>query len=620
MKSPELFHSGLECRAYHYFGAHESDVGYIWRIWAPGVRSVSVVGDFNNWQPAANPLQEIFPGIYETHIATAVPGQCYKFALTDQSGQCTYRSDPFAFASELRPQNASVLWRDSHFDWGDESHWPQSADAKYARPLNIYELHLGSWRRHADGSFLNYAEMVDELIPYLQELQFTHVELMPLQEHPLDASWGYQVTAYFAVTARYGTAEQFKYMVKRLHEAGFGVILDWVPAHFPKDEHGLARFNGEALYEYADAELRERKVWGTLVFDYGRPEVCSFLLSNAFYWIEEYHLDGLRFDAVSSILYRNYDSYAYEHLEQGEQINEEAVSFLRHVNNRLHEAFPWVLTFAEESSDFPLVTGATAEGGLGFDYKWNLGWMHDTLDYFTSDYVYRPYNHNKLTFSLTYAFSERYVLPLSHDDVVHGKKSLIDKMPGDYWRKFASYRCLLAYLMTHPGAKLLFMGAELAQFNEWHYYEALDWNLLDYEMHRKLRNYLIELNKLYLAQAAFWANEHDWSGFVWLDADDAEHSVFSYIRQAKDAPPCLLIFNMLPSPIEDFCIGVPYSGRWRILLNSDDGNFGGSDYALYPGTSDVTELHTRGKAEGEMADSLAFRLTPLSALILQYIP
>ncbi len=625
MKSVELFHLGQETHAYRYFGAHALDTGYRFRLWVPDVTAVFVVGDFNGWQNHSHPMTEVSPAIYECNIPDAQAGQCYKFAVQEKSGNLVYRADPFSFQAELRPNNASVLYTNEHYPWNDHNFLEKRPTRNEAQAINIYEVHLGSWRKHEHGDFLNYDEIGDELIPYLLEMHYTHVEFMPIQEHPLDASWGYQVTGYFAVTSRFGEPRQFKNLVNRLHQAGIGVILDWVPAHFPKDEHGLARFNGSALYEYADESMSERKIWGTLVFDYNRPEVCSFLLSNAFFWVEEFHIDGLRFDAVSSILYRDYDragynNAAYNSLIESDQTNTEAAAFISMVNAKLHAAHPQCLTFAEESSDYDGVTRSVEEGGLGFDYKWNMGWMHDTLSYFKSDYVHRPYQHQHMTFSLTYAFKERHLLPFSHDEVVHGKRSLIDKMPGDYWRKFASYRSLLAYMMTHPGAKLLFMGSEFAQFTEWHYYESLDWYLLDYEMHRKLQSYVTFLNKLYKDNPALWANDEDWSGFAWVDADDAERTVFSYLRSAPGEAPLLIVLNMLPSPIEDFSIGVPFSGRYEIVLNSDKAAFGGSDYPVLGDAHEVSELETRGEPDGDLPDSLAFRLTPLSCMIFKYKP
>lgn len=614
MKSAELFHLGQETHAFRYFGAHPHGDGFLFRLWAPQVAKVSVTGDFNDWRPDADPMHEISPSIYECFIPAAKALQCYKFAIEDLAGQVVYRADPYGSRAELRPLTASILEDEAAYDWGDRDFLEQRALHKAPQAINIYELHLGSWRRHDDGSFLNYDEIADELISYLLDLHYTHVEFMPLMEHPLDASWGYQATGYFAVTARYGTPRQFKNLINRLHQAGIAVLMDWVPAHFPKDEQGLARFNGQALYEYADEVLNDRKTWGTLVFDYGRPEVCSFLLSNAFYWVEEFHIDGLCFAAVASVLYSDSDH------DTKQSLNAEATHFFRTLNHRLHERHPQLLTIVDDTANYDGATHDSAEEGLGFSFKWNLTWMHETLDYFKSDYVHRPYQDHRITSPLASALSERHLLPFSHDELVHGKRSLIDKMPGDYWRKFASYRNLLAYQMTYPGAKLLFMGSEIAQFTEWHYYESLDWYILDYEMHRKLHAYVSFLNKLYKQRPVFWANDQDWSGFVWVDADDAERSVFSFLRATDGEEPCLVIFNMLPSPIEDFVIGVPFAGRYEIVLNSDDSAFGGSDYPLFANAHAVRDLDTIGSPFGTLADSLSFRLPPLSCLVLRHTP
>ncbi len=619
MKSVEFFHLGQETHAFRYFGAHRSGAGYLFRLWAPQVARVSVTGDFNDWRLEAHPMHEVSPAIYECCVPEAQAFQCYKYAIEDLEGKIVYRADPYGTRSELRPLSASILEDGTSYDWGDQEFLKQRVPHDASQAINIYELHLGSWRRRNDGSFMNYDEIADELIPYLLDLHYTHVEFLPIQEHPLDASWGYQVSGYFAVTARYGTPQQFKNLINRLHQAGIAVILDWVPAHFPKDEQGLARFNGQALYEYPDEALNDRKTWGTLVFDYGRPEVCSFLLSNAFFWIEEYHVDGLRFAAIASVLYSDTEQVIHNSHAAELRLNAEAALFFRSLNQRLHKQHPTLLTIVDDTSNCDRATHPIADNGLGFSFKWNLDWMHETIDYFKSDYVHRPYQQQRITSALVNAFKERYLLPYSHDVMVHGKRSLIDKMPGDYWRKFASYRNLLAYQMTHPGPKLLFMGSEIAQFSEWHYYEALDWYILDYEMHRKLQAYVAHLNKLYKEDPVFWANDVDWSGFVWVEADDAERSVFSFIRAAEAEEPCLVIFNMLPSPIDDFVIGVPFSGRYKVLLNSDESVYGGSDYPIFADAHAVDELESCGEACGGMADSLLFRLPPLSTLIIKHV-
>lgn len=626
-----LFNTGENDQVYKLLGAQIEAEGVTFRVWAPKAAFVEVIGDFNDWQPGRFRLslhQET--GIWEGRSSSAKAYQKYKYVIYHQDGSFTYKSDPMARYAELRPQTASVIYPQDAFVWTDAEFRRNRPPARANNfPLNIYEVHLGSWKKHYDGRFYTYRELAHALADYVVEMGYNFVELLPILEHPLDASWGYQVTGFFAPTSRFGTPTDFKYFVNHLHEKGIGVILDWVPAHFPKDEFGLYQFDGTATYEPADARLAEQKEWGTCVFDFGRAEVRSFLFSSAEFWLEEYHLDGLRVDAVSTILYRNYASVEYVPNIYGGRESLEGAAFLRELNRRLEAKFPQALFIAEESTTWPHLTDRTEEGGIGFSYKWDMGWMHDTLDYMSLDYIYRPYHHHHITFSMSYGFSERFLLPLSHDEVVHGKKSLIDRMPGDYWRKFACLRALYVYMMGHPGGKLLFMGGEFAQFIEWRFYEELQWFMLQYEAHQQMHDFVKTLNHHYLKTPAFWQVDTNWEGFQWLQADDAARSIFSFYRKDEEGNIAVFVINATPATHPDYRVGVPCRGDYHMLLNSDEQVFGGSgfplrqrlEYVLREGEVHYREgrtLYTNKVAADGYEHSLRFDLPPLSGLIFYH--
>ncbi len=581
-----LFNTGADFMSYHLLGAHGCDAdgakSCTFAVWAPAAAAVSVTGDFNGWDTGAAPLERMgSTGIFYGRAEGVSRWDRYKYYVISADGQGTYKADPYAFHAETRPGTASLVYPlHDGFAWTDGEYLRlrDGAQAGQPRPLNIYELHLGSWRRAADGSFHNYRTIARDLADYVTHMGYTHVELMPVMEHPLDDSWGYQVTGYYSPTSRFGTPADLRYFIDHMHARGIGVILDWVPGHFPKDAFGLARFDGSALYEYADDRLGEHKEWGTYVFNFARDEVRSFLLSNAYYWLNEFHADGLRVDAVSSMLYLNYGRKDHVFNVHGGIENLEAVTFLQKLNRMAAERFPGVLMIAEESTAWPRVTAPASEGGLAFGYKWNMGWMHDTIDYFSRDYIYRRWHHSQLSFSLVYAFSERFILPLSHDEVVHGKASLIEKMPGDLWRKFASLRTLYAYMIAHPGGKLTFMGSEFGQFIEWRFFEQLEWFLLEYEQHAALSRFVETLNALYLANRALWEQDGGWDGFRWHNADDASNSVYSFSRIAKNGDEILAVLNLTPAPLTGYRIGVPACDCYEVILDSDSSEFGGSGY------------------------------------------
>jgi len=519
-------------------------------------------------------------GIWSLFAAGVKAGSLYKYVIRNPSGEIRVKADPFAFSAELRPNTASRVVAADHFVWTDEAWFVrQRANPIYSRPLNIYEVHLGSWRRKADGGFLGYRELAHELVDYAVEMGYTHLELLPVAEHPLDGSWGYQQTGYFAVTSRYGSPEDFQYFMNRAHEQGLGVILDWVPGHFCKDDHGLARFDGEALFESPDQVRADNVEWGTLNFDLGSPEVCSFLISNAMFWFDVYHLDGLRVDAVANLLYLDFarEPGCWKPNRHGGRENLEAVDFLRRLNAAVFAHHPTALMIAEESTTWTGVTRAAHEGGLGFNYKWNMGWMNDMLRYAKTDPLYRAGRHNLVTFAMMYMYSENFILPLSHDEVVHGKHSLIDKMPGDYWQKFAGLRGFLGFAAAHPGKKLIFMGAEFGQFIEWDESHSLDWHLIEYEMHGKLHQYVKDLNHLYLSEPSLWEQDHQRSGFRWINPDDRNASIVSFVRYAKDpADFMVVVCNFTPVGREGYIIGVPEAGEYSEVFNSDNARYGGT--------------------------------------------
>ena len=575
-----LFNEGTNFRSYEMLGTHKTKKGWRFAVWAPNAERVCLVGSFNGWELTDMPLERIgTTGVWYGTFDGICEGDLYKYAIFGEDGKAELKIDPFAFRSELRPGTASVVGDTGDFLWND-GEWLKKRRKKtpYERPMLIYELHPGSWRRHKNGEFLSYRELAEELIPYVKEMGYTHIELMPITEYPFDGSWGYQVTGYFSATSRYGSPADLKYFVNECHNNGIAVITDWVPAHFPKDAHGLFRFDGTPLYEYRDPRIGEHKDWGTAVFDYSRYEVKSFLMSSAHFWVNEFHMDGLRVDAVSSMIYRDYsrgDGEWIPNIYGGNQ-NLEAVEFLKDLNKMMFSEFPGILMIAEESTAWPMVTAPVENGGLGFNYKWNMGWMNDTLRYMSMDPYFRKYNHNLLTFLMFYAYSENFILPLSHDEVVHGKASLLNKMFGNYDEKFASLRTLIAYFLALPGKKLLFMGADLGEFIEWRYDEELEWHLLEYEKHRKLNLYLKTVNHYYVENRAFWFNDRDWNGFSWIRDNDNENSVIAFMRTgARKSEFVIVVCNFTPVTRKKYLIGVPSKGEYVVQIDSSWESFGG---------------------------------------------
>jgi 1,4-alpha-glucan branching enzyme len=571
-----LFHEGNYFQSHQLFGAHifnNSDQVYTrFCVWAPNAKQVRLAGDFNNWNGEGYELQKVNDeGVWILIINRDLTGKLYKYEIFTQSGERLLKSDPFAFYSEIRPNTASIVYSLKKSDWQDNQ-WMNRRGKKtlLSEPVVIYEVHLGSWKKKEDGKYLTYNELASELIPYVLEHGFTHIELLPIVEHPLDASWGYQGTGYFSVTSRYGTPDEFKEFVDQFHQHGIGVILDWVPGHFCKDAHGLYRFDGTHIYSYSTASDRENAVWGTANFDLGKGEVQSFLISNAQFWIDYFHIDGFRMDAVANIIY--WPNGSHEKRE-----NPFGIDFLKKLNQHIHEYDPHFLMIGEDSTEFPNVTTPVPNGGLGFDYKWNMGWMNDMLEYMETPPYSRSNVHSNVTFSFLYAFLENFMLPFSHDEVVHGKKSLLDKMPGDYWEKFAQLRLLLGYMFAHPGKKLLFMGFELGQFAEWKDKEQLDWNLMDYEMHQKLNAYVKLLTKVYKRSKALYELDHLQDGFEWIDANNSHQSIFSFLRKGKKTEELLVVicnFTGVNYPV--YRIGVPKLGEYREIFNSDQIEYGGT--------------------------------------------
>jgi 1,4-alpha-glucan branching enzyme len=618
-----LFGEGTHLRLYDKLGAHHLRIGPTegvhFAVWAPNADGVSVIGDFNGWDGRVHPMRRLATsGVWEIFIPQLPDGERYKFEIRTKSGALLKKSDPFATALEAPPATASIVRDISGYVWHDQD-WMEKRRRENAwldRPMAIYEVHLGSWARVPDDGdrWLTYRELAARLVPYAKDMGFTHLELLPVMEHPFTGSWGYQVTGFFAPTGRFGLPDDFKFFVDACHRAGLGVILDWVPGHFPSDEHSLASFDGTALFEHADPRQGLHQDWGTLIFNYGRNEVKNFLLSNALFWLDEYHADGLRVDAVASMLYLDYSRREGEWIPNryGGRENLEAVDFLRRLNTLTHGEQPGTITAAEESTSWPGVSRPVHLGGLGFTYKWNMGWMHDVLQYASKDPVFRRWEQNLLTFSGLYMFSENFVLPLSHDEVVYGKRALLDKMPGDVWQKFATLRTLFGYMYAHPGKKLVFMGGEFGQWREWNHDRSLDWHLLDEDAHAGLREYVRALNRLYCAEPAFSECDNDPSGFRWIDCHDQENSAISMIRSGRDARERLvMVFNFTPVPRPKYRIGVPADGFYAELLNSDSRFFGGSDVGNGGG------VLSDAKATHGFPNSISLTLPPLGCLILK---
>lgn len=592
-----LFHQGTNYHSQQLLGCHhikwKGKEGYRFTVWAPHAKEVALVGPFNEWQGNDYPLQRInTEGLWGGFFTDIHENVSYKYAMTTSSDQILLKADPYARQSEIRPATASLTPTSHTHQWQDESWQKKKKNFNaYTSPISIYEIHLGSWKTKETGKsstdtrdasdFYNYRELADELIPYVQSLGFTHIEILPLAEHPFDLSWGYQITGYFSVTSRYGSPNDFKYFVDACHQANIGVIMDWVPGHFCKDDFGLRQFDGRPLYEYEDSRKAEKRSWGTLTFDFGRPEVQSFLISNALFWLEEYHIDGIRVDAVASMLYLNFDKTDGEekiYNSFGNEDHLEAYAFIRKLNEVVFSFVPHALMMAEDSSDLPLVTAPTDKGGLGFNFKWNMGWMNDTLTYMETDSVHRKWHHHLLTFSLMYTYSENFLLPLSHDEVVHGKRSLLDKMPGDQWQQFANLRLLYGYMMTHPGKKLLFMGGELGQYAEWKDKEQLDWHLLEYPLHKALFEYVKSLNQLYVSTPELYELDHEPMGFEWIDPHHMNQSIIAFRRRSSTPNEELVIIcNFTPTVHYDYKLGVSIPGTYREMFNSDAAKYGGSD-------------------------------------------
>ncbi len=618
-----LFHQGTNYHAYEMLGAHfverDGKKGVRFAVWAPHAKSISVVGDFNEWDTRVNPMTRGRDGeIWEVFIPDIEEGSVYKYAIEPQwGGPRIMKADPYGFYAEKKPNTASRVYDLSKYEWKDGDWFEQKKkESSYERPMLTYEVHAGSWRRTKDGEYLSYRDLADQLIDYVKKMNYTHIEFMPLCEHPFDGSWGYQITGYYAVTSRFGTPDDFRYLVDKAHENGIAIIMDWVPGHFCKDEQGLRHFDGQTLYESDNEQLAENWEWGTTNFDYGRTEVQSFLISNAMFWFEEFHIDGLRIDAVANMLYLNYGRKDGEWTpnKYGDTGNLEAMDFLKKLNESIFKYHPQALMIAEESTAWPLISKPVYMGGMGFNYKWNMGWMNDMLKYMSLDPIYRKWNHDKVTFSFMYAFSENFVLPLSHDEVVHGKCSLISKMPGDYWQKFAGLRTFFAYWIAHPGKKLLFMGGEFGQFIEWNYDDSLDWHLpQQYPMHKKMLEYSRALNKFYCDHKALWQVDFDWNGFQWIDCNDNENSIVSFIRKAEDPSDYLVaVCNFTPEVRHGYRIGVPEKGSYIEVFNSDDEAFGGS------GVKNEGEIKTEDVKWHDRDQSIVLTIPPMATIYLRH--
>ena len=613
-----LFGAGTHYEIYEKMGGrlmtHEGARGAAFSVWAPNAKAVSVIGDFNNWDARRSPMRRLGEsGIWELFLPAAAEGDKYKFHVTQCDGRVVDKTDPYGVYAEVRPNNASVLYPLKRYKWKDRR-W-MTARRKYdfrTAPMNIYEVHLGSWKRAEGDRFLTYTELAEQLIPYVKEMGYTHIEMLPVEEHPFDGSWGYQVTGYYAPTSRYGSPDEFKQFVDACHQNGISVILDWVPAHFPKDDFALARFDGTALYEHQDPRLGEHIQWGTYIFNYGRKEVANFLLANALYWMDIFHIDGLRVDAVASLLRLDFCKEEGQWLPNvyGGSENLEAIEFLKHMNSVIAEREPGALMIAEDSTAWPGVTKKVDEGGLGFSLKWNMGWMNDFLSYIKLDPIYRKYHQNKLTFGMAYHYAENFVLVLSHDEVVHTKSSMIGKMPGDVWQSFANLRLSYGFMMGHPGKKLLFMGGEFAQYSEWSEARSLDWHLLQYADHQEMQAYVKELNHLYAEESAFWAEDFDPNGFQWIECDDAESSIVSFVRRSQEKE-LVFLCNFTPVVHRGFSLGVPQEGVYHERLNSDAARFGGSDVI------NAVPLQSRAEPAGRCPFRVELDVPPLGMVILE---
>ena len=613
-----LFGAGTHYEIYEKMGGrlmtHEGARGAAFSVWTPNAKAVSVIGDFNNWDARRSPMRRLGEsGIWELFLPAAAEGDKYKFHVTQCDGRVVDKTDPYGVYAEVRPNNASVLYPLKRYKWKDRR-W-MTARRKYdfrTAPMNIYEVHLGSWKRAEGDRFLTYTELAEQLIPYVKEMGYTHIEMLPVEEHPFDGSWGYQVTGYYAPTSRYGSPDEFKQFVDACHQNGISVILDWVPAHFPKDDFALARFDGTALYEHQDPRLGEHIQWGTYIFNYGRKEVANFLLANALYWMDIFHIDGLRVDAVASLLRLDFCKEEGQWLPNvyGGSENLEAIEFLKHMNSVIAEREPGALMIAEDSTAWPGVTKKVDEGGLGFSLKWNMGWMNDFLSYIKLDPIYRKYHQNKLTFGMAYHYAENFVLVLSHDEVVHTKSSMIGKMPGDVWQSFANLRLSYGFMMGHPGKKLLFMGGEFAQYSEWSEARSLDWHLLQYADHQEMQAYVKELNHLYAEEPAFWAEDFDPNGFQWIECDDAESSIVSFVRRSQEKE-LVFLCNFTPVVHRGFSLGVPQEGVYHERLNSDAARFGGSDVI------NAVPLQSRAEPAGRCPFRVELDVPPLGMVILE---
>ena len=607
-----LFHEGKNFRTYEFLGSFLDGNQCTFRVWAPHAQAVFVSGDFCGWEPTVHELTRINnEGIFEGTVSNVRPYDSYKYVIKASDGRMLWKADPYARHAQTRPESASKVYEDQNYLWKDET-WLKQRSIPFQQPMNIYEVHLGSWKHGENGEFLSYRQLADTLIPYVKQMHYTHIELLPITEFPYDPSWGYQVTGYFAVTSRFGTPDDFKYLIDKAHQNGIGVILDWVPGHFTKDEYGLYEFDGECCYEYSDERKKEHKSWGTRVFDYGRGEVCSFLFSSACYWIEQFHLDGLRVDAVSSMLFLDYDRpqhLAAKNIYGGNE-NLEVLDFFKTLNYYVQENYPGVMMIAEEATAYPKITAPIQDGGLGFHFKWNMGWMNDSLDYIEENPIYRQWSHNKLTFSMCYAFVENFILPISHDEVVHLKKSLLDKFPVGYDDKFSNYKTFLGYMFAHPGKKLTFMGTEIPQFIEWDENKELDWMLLDFPSHYNAHRFAQELNQYYRKTPALWQQDGGWEGFEWHVVDDASHNVFAFSRKAADGQEVLVISNFSGENWEQYSIGFHEERSYKMALNSDAKKFGGQGIVN-------RNLKTKQQQCGEFPYTLQLTIPAFSTMYLE---